>query len=212
MTERRSSRECPTQVRCAIGVSVVSLAIPSVTRMVRSRVDPPAPYVTDTNVGCRPSSSRNVDQSCRSPASSLGGKNSKEMDRSPAAISWSTLGALTCAAVEVRSAIRNSIVPNVGSFRDLTDQRDGPFLGRRRLPRGGPGGVGDLRRRAGGAPAALGPGCPAPGRRRTRVGGRREAPAGRLLLLGVPCGHRGGGRRALAPASRGGARAAARQR
>ena len=33
----------PTQVRCAIGVSVVSWAIRTVTRMVRSRLDPPAP-------------------------------------------------------------------------------------------------------------------------------------------------------------------------
>ncbi len=85
MIWRSSDREEPTQVRWPIGVRVVSLAIRSVTRMVRSRVDPPAPYVTDTKVGASGSSSRSARHSCRSPSSVFGGKNSKENDRSPRA-------------------------------------------------------------------------------------------------------------------------------
>ena len=46
-----SARVCPTQVRCAIGVSEVSWAIRLVIRTVESRVEPPAPYVTETKVG-----------------------------------------------------------------------------------------------------------------------------------------------------------------
>ncbi len=91
MTVRSSSRECPTQVRCASGVIDVSAAIWWVTRTVRSRVEPPAPYVTETNVGCSVSSSRSAVQSWRSPASSLGGKNSNENDFSPASMSSRTV-------------------------------------------------------------------------------------------------------------------------
>src|SRR3954468_1185311 len=57
----------------------------SVMCPVRSRVEPPAPYVTDTKVGCRPSSSRIACQRLRSPSSVFGGKNSNEKDRSPVA-------------------------------------------------------------------------------------------------------------------------------
>src|SRR4051794_1061042 len=78
-----SARVCPTHVRCAIGSSEVSAAIRPVTRTVVSRVLPPAPYVTDTNVGRYGSSSLIARQSCSSPSASLGGKNSKENDRSP---------------------------------------------------------------------------------------------------------------------------------
>ena len=51
----------------------------SVTRMVRSRVVPPAPYVTETNVGWIFSIRRIASHSTASPASSRGGKNSKLM-------------------------------------------------------------------------------------------------------------------------------------
>ncbi len=91
---------------------------------VRSRVVPPAPYVTDTNVGCSGSSSRSAVHSWRSPASSLGGKNSKEIDRSPAAISSLTRREPSTGLVDWDpSVIRNSIggpmpempgVPRVG--------------------------------------------------------------------------------------------------
>src|SRR3954452_2050920 len=57
----------------------------SVMWTVRSRVEPPAPYVTETNVGCSPSSSRMACHRLRSPSSVLGGKNSNENDRSPVA-------------------------------------------------------------------------------------------------------------------------------
>ena len=73
----------PTQVRWAIAVIDVSRAIRPVTRTVVLRVVPPAPYVTDTNVGRYGSSSRIASHSCSSPAASLGGKNSNENDRSP---------------------------------------------------------------------------------------------------------------------------------
>ena len=56
-------------------------------------MEPPAPYVTETNVGRSASSSRIARQSCRSPSSVFGGKNSKENDRSPAASSSRTVGA-----------------------------------------------------------------------------------------------------------------------
>jgi hypothetical protein len=85
MIERSSSTVCPTQVRWAIGVSVVSRAIRAVIAAVRSRVEPPAPYVTDTKPGFNGSSSRIDCHSTRSPAASFGGKNSKENDLCPRA-------------------------------------------------------------------------------------------------------------------------------
>ena len=65
-------------MRWAIGSSVVSVAIRSVTATVVSRVEPPAPYVIDTNDGRSGSSSRIACQSSRSPGVVLGGKNSNE--------------------------------------------------------------------------------------------------------------------------------------
>ena len=77
---------------------------------VRSRVVPPAPYVTDTKVGCSGSSSRSAVHSCRSPASSLGGKNSNEIERSPAAIRSLTRREPPTGLVDWDpSVIRNSI-------------------------------------------------------------------------------------------------------
>jgi hypothetical protein len=93
MIVRSSSRLWPTQVRCASGVIEVSWAIRSVIATVRSRVEPPAPYVTDTNVGFSASSSRSAFQSWRSPSRSFGGKNSKENERSPAEMSSRTVRA-----------------------------------------------------------------------------------------------------------------------
>ena len=74
---------CPTQHRWAIGRSDVSWAIRRVMPMVRSRVPPPAPYVTDTNVGRSGSSSLMERQRTSSPSASLGGKNSNENDGVP---------------------------------------------------------------------------------------------------------------------------------
>jgi hypothetical protein len=95
MTCRSSATEWPTAVKCPTGVSVVSAAIRPVIRTVRSRVEPPAPYVTDTKVGRSGSSWRTASQSCCSSAAVLGGMNSKENDRSPAA-SRSRMAAARC--------------------------------------------------------------------------------------------------------------------
>ena len=46
-----SARVWPTQVRWAIGSIEVSCAMRRVTRTVVPRLEPPAPYVTETNVG-----------------------------------------------------------------------------------------------------------------------------------------------------------------
>ena len=81
----------PTQVRWPIARSEVSRAIRPVIATVVSRVVPPAPYVTETNVGWYGSRSRIADHSCSTPASSLGGMNSNEIDRSPSRMSWPML-------------------------------------------------------------------------------------------------------------------------
>ena len=78
MTLRSSATEWSTAVRCAIGSRVVSVAIRSVTATVVSRVEPPAPYVMETNEGRSGSSSRIACQSWRSPSAVFGGKNSNE--------------------------------------------------------------------------------------------------------------------------------------
>jgi hypothetical protein len=78
-SRRNSSRECPTQVTCAIG-SIPSSALTRVTTsIVRSRLDPPAPYVTDTKAGSSTRSASIVSMSFATPASVFGGKNSNEM-------------------------------------------------------------------------------------------------------------------------------------
>src|SRR4051812_50181741 len=78
MTRRSSATEWLTAVRCASGSRVVSVAIRSVTATVVSRVEPPAPYVIDTNDGWSDSSSRIACHSCRSPSGVFGGENSNE--------------------------------------------------------------------------------------------------------------------------------------
>src|ERR1044071_5406306 len=51
--------------------------------MVLSRVLPPAPYVTETKLGCRSCSPRIVSRRDWSPASVFGGKNSNEKHGRP---------------------------------------------------------------------------------------------------------------------------------
>src|SRR6516165_11717412 len=78
MTLSISSRTAATQVRWAAGKSPVSNRIRFTVVWVRSRVEPPAPYVTETKLGCS-GASRVIDsQSVRSISSVFGGKNSKE--------------------------------------------------------------------------------------------------------------------------------------
>src|SRR5262249_7714891 len=83
-TLRSSAVEWSTAVRWANGSSVVCVAIRSVTATVVSRVEPPAPYVIDTNDGRSDSSSRIACQSCRSASSVLGGEDSNENVGPPA--------------------------------------------------------------------------------------------------------------------------------
>src|SRR5690606_24289934 len=75
---RTSSFGAPTQVRCGAAVSAVDSWIWVTMLCVRVRVEPSAPYVTETNRGCK-GRSRSIDRhSVCSIASSFGGKNSKE--------------------------------------------------------------------------------------------------------------------------------------
>src|SRR4051794_39086544 len=74
-----SSAVCPTQVRWAIARIFSSDWIRSTSVTVRSRVLPPAPYVTDTYDGRSGCSSPIVRYNCANAASFFGGKNSNEM-------------------------------------------------------------------------------------------------------------------------------------
>jgi hypothetical protein len=78
ITWRSSATEWLTAVRWAIGSRVVSVATRSVTATVVSRVEPPAPYVIETNDGRSGSSSRIARHNSRSPSGVFGGKNSNE--------------------------------------------------------------------------------------------------------------------------------------
>src|ERR1700722_10076732 len=80
MTLRSSATEWLTAVRWATGFSWVCSAIAPATWTVPSRVDPPAPYVTETKVGLSCSSRRMASQNCRDPWSVFGAKNSNEND------------------------------------------------------------------------------------------------------------------------------------
>ncbi len=76
-----SARVAPTQVRCAAGFSGVSLMMRETVACVRSRVDPPAPYVTDTNDGDSGARRSIERQSVCSISSVFGGKNSNDARR-----------------------------------------------------------------------------------------------------------------------------------
>lgn len=65
-------------MRWATGVRVVSAAICSVAFTVPARVEPPAPYVTETKLGATASTLRSAFQRFRSPFSVLGAQNSNE--------------------------------------------------------------------------------------------------------------------------------------
>ena len=93
MMLRSSAIEWSTAVRCATGVSVVSVAIRPTMLTVRSREEPPAPYVMQTKFGSSGSSRRMASQSFCSPTSVRGGMNSKEKERFPAARSSRTVSA-----------------------------------------------------------------------------------------------------------------------
>lgn len=82
---RSSATEWFTAVRWATGVRVESAAICWVARTVPARVEPPAPYVTETKLGRTASTRRSAFQRFRSPFSVLGAQNSKEYDVLPVA-------------------------------------------------------------------------------------------------------------------------------
>src|SRR3954447_15004592 len=77
-TARSSSVVAPTQVKCAIASSPSSCLMRLTIAIVRSRVEPPAPYVTDTNDGSSCFSSCAARQRFSMPSSVFGGKNSNE--------------------------------------------------------------------------------------------------------------------------------------
>src|SRR4051812_18167173 len=77
-TARSSSTVAPTHVKCAIASSPSSCLIRFTIVMVRSRVEPPAPYVTDTNAGSSCLSSWAARHRFSMPSSVFGGKNSNE--------------------------------------------------------------------------------------------------------------------------------------
>src|SRR6185437_14427627 len=73
-----SPRDAATQVRCAAGFRLVSSTMRLTVAWVRSRVEPPAPYVTETKDGASGSSRRIAVHSDASASSVLGGENSNE--------------------------------------------------------------------------------------------------------------------------------------
>ena len=89
---RRSRRGCRAarrawhrrSVRCAIASIPRSCLIHLVSSTVRARVDPPAPYVTETKSGSSGDRASSAQRRLRSPSSVLGGKNSKEKTGSTA--------------------------------------------------------------------------------------------------------------------------------
>src|SRR3954470_12098590 len=79
-----SARVWPTHVRCGMAGNGCSSLMRTTASRVNSRVDPSAPYVTDTNDGSSGASSCTAFSSWRRASSVFGGKNSNEMVR-PAA-------------------------------------------------------------------------------------------------------------------------------
>src|SRR5687768_8544630 len=75
---RSSATDEPTQVRCAIASTSKSRLKRETRSSVRWRVLPPAPYVTETNVGLCSRRRETVSTSWAVPSSLRGGKNSNE--------------------------------------------------------------------------------------------------------------------------------------
>src|SRR3954447_21554138 len=86
-----SARVWPTHVRCGMAGNGCSSLIRTTASRVNSRVDPSAPYVTDTTDGSSGASSCTAFSSWRRASSVFGGKNSNEMVR-PAASRSAILG------------------------------------------------------------------------------------------------------------------------
>ena len=73
-----SGTVAPTHVKCAIASRPYSSRMRLTISIVFSLVDPPAPYVTDTNDGSSVFSSASAPYRLCSPAGVFGGKNSNE--------------------------------------------------------------------------------------------------------------------------------------
>jgi hypothetical protein len=76
----------PYAVRCAIGV--VTSSISTTMSWVRPRVEPPAPYVIETNEGPSHARLRMAARSFSSPSGVWGGKNSNDAVGRSASRSW----------------------------------------------------------------------------------------------------------------------------
>src|SRR6185312_3269844 len=75
---RRSAMVLPEHVTCARTSRPSSVLMRFATSTLRVRVEPPAPYVTETKAGSNGRSVSIVRMSAASPSSVFGGKNSKE--------------------------------------------------------------------------------------------------------------------------------------
>ena len=75
---RSRSWLAPTQVRCAAGRKPSCCSMATTVSWVRSRVEPPAPYVTDTKRGDRGARRFRACHNFCSISGVLGGKNSKD--------------------------------------------------------------------------------------------------------------------------------------
>src|SRR5207253_9540235 len=105
-----SLREAPTQVRWAIASISVSRLMRVTISSVRPREDPPAPQVTLAKEGARGRSARSVSKSAATPASFLGGKNSKEKTGSPRSAAKRSMSViLICPDSPPRTLLRRGI-------------------------------------------------------------------------------------------------------
>jgi hypothetical protein len=90
MSSMSSALSCAAHVRCASGSSG-EWTSRTTRSCVRSRVDPPAPYVMATNAGANPVSSASAASSAAADSGERGGHSSKETKR-PASMRSATVG------------------------------------------------------------------------------------------------------------------------
>ncbi len=84
----------------------MSSAICRVARTVPERVEPPAPYVTETKLGATASTRRRASHRLRSPFGVFGAQNSKEYEVLPEASRSRTVAAWSVLVEAVPRAIR----------------------------------------------------------------------------------------------------------
>ena len=162
---------------------MVSRAIRPVIWTVVSRVEPPAPYVTETNVGWYGSSVADRRATAgRLRPRRLGGMNSKEMDRSPSRITSPMLRLRPRPCRMCQWTMPDGQRSPATRAASLV-ARD--HLGRGRLPRRHPAGARRVPRRDGDPARPLGPDASRCSTRRA-AGLRRQTVPRRLLLLGIP--------------------------